>query len=233
MPPKAPLDSTATASPTEHRQFTLTTPIPPLLVYCLNANTGNAKVLDVALSFLVNSLNGYVVRRTGEGTFGKADTGPLVDDGGRWALGVDSMRACLLSIEEERVVRAQLPDTRPANGRVVALAPELKLNLHVMFAARFQQYDQGLKYLSLVLTYFQSRSSFTRSDSPDLDPRIERLVVELQTLTFEQLNQVWAFVGGKLLPSAIYKIRMVVLQDREPLAIGDPITTLNIDLGRA
>ena len=38
--------------------------------------------------------------------------------------------------------------------------------------------------------------------------------------------QVWAFIGGKQLPSVIYKVRMVALQDRQP-AVGVPITRID------
>jgi len=69
------------------------------------------------------------------------------------------------------------------------------------------------------LTYFQSRPSFTSVEYAALDPRIEKLTVELQSLNYEQLNQIWAFVGGKQLPSVIYKVRLVSLQDAMPTAI--------------
>lgn len=104
------------------------------------------------------------------------------------------------------------------------LEPELKLNLYILFAANFKIYDQALKFISYVLTYFQSHSSFTSDGYPTLDPRIKKLTVELQSLNYEQLNQVWAFIGAKQLPSVIYKVRMVVLQDEAATAIQPPIT---------
>ena len=67
------------------------------------------------------------------------------------------------------------------------------------------------------------RQSFTSDEYPALDTRIERLVVELQSLGYEQLNQIWAFIGTKQLVSAIYKFRMVVLQGQRQQAIQPPI----------
>jgi len=52
-------------------------------------------------------------------------------------------------------------------------------------------------------------------------------MVELMSLTYEQLNQVWAFVGGKQLPSVIYRVRMIVLQDVEQSSIQPPITKMS------
>ncbi|MEP7120319.1 MAG: DUF4255 domain-containing protein [Byssovorax sp.] len=171
-------------------------------------------MLDVALTFLVNNFNAYLMARTG-GDFGKAELSRLVNDQGKWAIDQDHIGATLINIEEERVLKEQVPETRYVNGRHVVLAPPLRLNLHVLFAANLKQYDQALKYLSYVLTYFQAHPSFTQAEHPDLDPRIDRLVVELLSLTYDQLNQVWTFIGGKQLPSAAYKIRMLVLQDPE------------------
>jgi len=123
-------------------------------------------------------------------------------------------------------MRAQLPETITSAGKHVVLEPKLKLNLHVLFAAKFQKYDEGLRSLSLVLTFFQSHLTFTNSAYPGLDPRIERLAVELQSLSYEQLNQVWAYLGAKHLPSAIYKIRLVALQDVAPVAVQQPVAEL-------
>ena len=89
--------------------------------------------------------------------------------------------------------------------------PELKLNVYVLFGANFKLHDEALKFLSLVLLYFQSRA-FTSEQYPGLAQRIGKITVELQSLAYDQLTQIWAFIGGKQLPSVVYKVRMVVLQ---------------------
>ena len=182
-------------------------------------------MLDVALKFLTDELNGYLLVRTGA-SFGEVEVGKLVDDNGKWAVKEDHVGVAVINLEEERTLKSQLPETTYVGGRNVVLEPELKLNLHVLFAANFKQYDVALRYVSHVLTFFQAHSSFTRDDHPGLDTRIERLTAELQSLTYEQLNQVWAFIGGKQLPSAVYKVRLVALQDVEPATIAPPLTTI-------
>jgi hypothetical protein len=54
---------------------------------------------------------------------------------------------------------------------------------------------------------------------------------KLQSLSYEQLNQMWGFIGGKQLPSVIYKFRMVIVQDTEPSAYLPPVTAITTDLG--
>lgn len=182
-------------------------------------------MIDVAAAFLVRELNAYMLARTGT-AFGAAVVSRIVADNGKWAVPDDQVGVALASVEEERALRSQLPQSILADGRQVVLEPELKLNLNLLFAANFKQYDQGLRQLSLVLTFFQSHGTFTRERYPALDSRIEKLGVDLVSLTFEQLNQLWAFVGAKQLPSALYRVRMVVLQDLQPAGAEPPITRI-------
>ncbi len=189
-------------------------------------------MLDVALKFLTAELNGYLLTRTG-GDFGSAQLGRLVDDTGKWAVKEDHLGIALVNLEEERTTRSQVPEPRLVNGREILVEPVLKLNLLVLVAANFKQYDVGLKYLALALTFFQSHPLFTRLRSPGLDPRIERMAADLQSPGFEQLNQLWAAIGGKQLPSALYRVRLVVVQDDEPLRIGPPITRVDTVLAGA
>jgi hypothetical protein len=190
-------------------------------------------MLDIALNFLTAELNSYLVARGARKAtdeIGKVEIGRLVDDTGKWAITDDHIGASLIHVEEDRIMKSQLPEATLMGGRQVVLEPKLKLNLHVVFAAKFQKYDEALRSLSLVLTYFQSHLSFTPATHSALDARIERLTVELQSLTYEQLNQVWTFIGGKQLPSAIYKVRMVALQDLEPRSIELPVSEIQTTL---
>ena len=182
-------------------------------------------MLDVALKFLVDELNTYLLTRT-DSDFGQAELCKLVDDSGKWAVTEDHVGASIISIEEERTFRSQLPERTYVDGKHVVLEPELKLNLHIMFAANFKNYDQGLKYISHVLTFFQAHANFTHAQYPNLDSDIQKLTAELQSLSYEQLNQVWAFIGGKQLPSVLYKVRMVVLQDIEQRSVEPPLTEI-------
>jgi len=183
-------------------------------------------MLDVALKFLARQLNAYLLSRTGS-AFGEVEIGRLVDDAGKWAVKEDHIGAALVNVEEERALKNQRPETVFVNGANVVLEPALKLNLHVVFAANFQRYDHALHYISHVLTFFQSHPSFTQDRYADLDPQIERLNAELLSLGYEQLNQLWAFIGGKQLPSAVYKVRLIALQDVEPITVQPPVTAVD------
>jgi hypothetical protein len=190
-------------------------------------------MLDVALTFLTNELNSYIIARTGPGV--SAELSRIVDDAGRYVLS-EPNGVYLVAVEEERAFRAQLPSITHSNGHNIERAPELQLNLYVMFAAAVNAsannngYRTALTHLGLVLTFFQSHSVFTADRYAALDPNLAKLTVELVSLTFEQLNQVWAAIGAKQLPAVLYKIRTVLVQDSEPTGLQVPITSIHSTL---
>lgn len=188
-------------------------------------------MLDVALQFLKGELDTYLTTRTGLDT-SKITLSRIVDDSGKYAVPVDSVGVSIINIEEERVLKSHLPEYTYVNGQHVVSEPDLKLNLYVMFTANFQTYSEGLKYLSYVLVYFQSHPAFTQQDYPALDARIDKLVMELQSPSFDQLSQIWTFIGGKQLPSLLYKLRMLVLEPDAPTGVQPPITSINTVLHR-
>lgn len=186
-------------------------------------------MVDDALKFIAEEVNAYLQRRTGS-TLGLVELGPLVDDKGSWLVAQDSLRLSLFLIEEERTLRERTPERMNAGMRELVLPPPLRLNLTVVFAGRFQQYAQALRHLSHVLTCLHARPIFTPADFPGMPVGLDRLTTELVSYTPEQLNQMWACIGAKQLPSAVYRLRMVVLQDTEPLGSRVPITTIQADL---
>ncbi|MFT3734737.1 MAG: DUF4255 domain-containing protein [Rhodocyclaceae bacterium] len=193
-------------------------------------------MLDQAIRFLADTANTHLRNRGLTSTnVGEVIVGQLVDDTGKWAIAPDNIGMTLVNIEEDRVMRSQLPDYAYVGGSQVLLQPELKLNLTVLFHARpsvgIGKYEQSLRFLSNLLTFFQAHPVFTPDEYPALDPHIDKLLVEMLALSTEQLNQIWAYLGSKYLPSVAYRVRMVVLQDIEPLAIGKPITDIETALG--
>ena len=185
-------------------------------------------MLDVAIEFLKGELNTFLLTRTNSDAVA-VKLSKVVDETGKYAI-VEEIAVSVINVEEERIVKSHLPDYQYVGGQHRILEPPLKLNLYLLFAANFKLYDQALKYISYLLSYFQTHPSFNANEYPALDPRIEKLVVELQSLTYEQLNQVWAYVGGKYLPSVIYKVRMVILQDETAVAIQPPLNKLQTNL---
>lgn len=184
-------------------------------------------MLDSAIRFLADELNLYLKRQTASGVV-EVVPGGLTDDAGKWAVAEGGIGLALVNVEEERVLRAQVPEHTLQFGRLVARQPDLQVNLQVIFAVRPRagSYLPALKYLSYILTYFQARPVFTNDEYPALDAEISKLSVELLSYGPEQLNHLWAYLGTKYLPSAVYRVRLLALQDSAPFVVGSPITTI-------
>jgi len=128
-----------------------------------------------------------------------------------------AVSALLLNIEQEGILRNADPyHALASNGTHLEVQPEVRLNLFVLFAARFKQYEQGLDYLSRIIQYFQNHRIFNAQNAPELDTQIERLILELKTLPFSEQNEIWNALRTTYHPSVLYKVRMLIFRDDAP-----------------
>lgn len=138
----------------------------------------------------------------------------------------------LVNLEQEFALRGGDPyRLQLADGTTQRTQPPVHLNLYLLFAARFKDYEQGLRYLSLILQFFQSRRVLDHDNSPRLSSRIEKIVMELVTLPLSEQHNLWGLLRVPLQPALLYKARMVVYQDEEGSAI-PPITEVQLRIQR-
>jgi hypothetical protein len=123
----------------------------------------------------------------------------------------------LIRIEEDHALRPpDLYARATADGTRVKVEPEIRLNLYVLFVARFpDDYIRSLRNLSSVIRYFQSHRVFNAENSPELAEPLAQLNVELITPSFAEQNEIWGALRTAYQPSALYKVRLVVFQDTE------------------
>lgn len=118
----------------------------------------------------------------------------------------------LVNVEEDRVSKQQENYVKSIVSTRYK-SPPLFLNLYMLVAVNRNNYGQSLSWLSHVLQFFQFQNVFTPITHPSLDSRILKLIVELHSLNFEQINHLWSTLGGKYLPSVMYKVRQVTLDE--------------------
>jgi Pvc16 N-terminal domain len=123
----------------------------------------------------------------------------------------------LIRIEEESVLRPADRYARvSAEGARQKVEPEIRLNLYLLFVARFpDDYGRALQHLSGIIRYFQNHRVFNAANSPELKEDIAQLVVELLTPSFSEQNEIWGSLRSAYQPSALYKVKMVVFQDED------------------
>ncbi len=126
----------------------------------------------------------------------------------------------LVNIEQETSLRNTDPYLRGApEAGLRRLQPEIRLNLYVLFVARFKAYEQGLNLLALVIRYFQRHRALDHASTPALSPQIDRLLLELVTPPLAEQNEIWSALRIHYHPSLLYRVRMVVLRDAEGVAV--------------
>lgn len=198
-------------------------------------------MIHSSLAFLTNELNQYLKLRTGSPTVNRVFLTSVATESSGVVIPDKSLGVSLINIEEERAYKDQQSSRINDRGNVEYLNPEIKLNLYILISANFQDtvesdssddYVEGLKQLSYVISFFQAKNVFTPDNSPNLaefDPNLQKLVVELYSYSFEQLYNFWSVVGTKYLPSVLYKVRMVTFQEREFFDSSIPIEKISID----
>lgn len=133
------------------------------------------------------------------------------------APGVDALEdhliLTLINVEEESTLRNNFP-MQQIGSSFVTQSPTLFLNLYLLFAANFTQYREALKRIGYVIQFFQANKRIAVSDPATGGPF--DLYFTMHNIGFENLNNLWTVLGGKYLPSVLYKVRLVAVQETPP-----------------
>ena len=195
-------------------------------------------MIDLTLKFLTDEINQYLVQQPNlvlndmSLVMGNASR---IFDTDTSAVDVSMANKAVLSlvnVEEDRISRHQEAFTRSLTG-VTYAQPPILLNLYVLFVMNQRNYETATRWLSYIIRFFQHQPVFTPLTHPALNGGITQLNVDLHTLNFEQSNQLWSMLGGKYLPSALYKIRQVSVDEAATEAGGGYIRSITInDFGK-
>jgi hypothetical protein len=137
----------------------------------------------------------------------------------------DTVVITLLNVEEEATLKNRSWYTRttvsedPLLYDVKKQNPSAYLNLYLMIAANRNAYDKSLTDISKVIEIFQTHNVLEYVDSKANKNFTFR--IELHSIPFEQLSYIWGLLGGKVMPSALYKVSVVKIE-----AIGE--TNINL-----
>jgi hypothetical protein len=87
----------------------------------------------------------------------------------------------------------------------------LSLNIFVLFSCYFSNsnYSESIRFLDLILTYFEENPTLN-AVGPFQD-KVNNIKIEIETYNVEKAHNIWTTLGAKYIPSAMYKIRMIVV----------------------
>ena len=130
----------------------------------------------------------------------------------------DTVILSLINLQEETTLK-NFPNKHIESDRVHYKNPIVNLNLFVLFSANRATYVQSLSDISTVIEFFQGKKVFTQANSVynRLDPTLEgignfKFTIDLYTPSFEELNFIWGTLGGRQLPSVLYKLSLVKIE---------------------
>lgn len=176
-------------------------------------------MIDKALTILKDELTAYFTAKGDDAVNVLIDNIGMLETSSGTAL-ADNVIISLVNIEEESTLKNQSPLKRFPFGTANYENAPVYLNLYILITSNYfgERYLDALKRLSLIIQFVQSKVTFSTgttssgSTNPANEPEV-RFTMELYTLTFEQINHLWGSLGGRQVPFAMYKLRLVAITE--------------------
>ncbi|WP_428223913.1 Pvc16 family protein [Flavobacterium sp.] len=139
----------------------------------------------------------------------------------------------IVNIEEDKTLKNQSVYIASSNNQT-DVSRYKKPTQHLILSLLFSSYNKdlskyldGINKLKNVIYFFQQNNSFYyKDDHSELityatfltktDSQKEhyfKTTIEAISLTSEQLNQMWSYLGSKYMPSMLYKMRLCFIQE--------------------
>ncbi|HPS12971.1 MAG TPA: DUF4255 domain-containing protein [Prolixibacteraceae bacterium] len=142
----------------------------------------------------------------------------------------------LINTEEEATLK-NIPNFIVKEGKTEYKNPPVHLNLFLLISANCDTYDKSLRCISKIIQFFQGKKVFTSANTVYNRDNVAfdvfdsfKFIMELYSPTFEELNYVWGTLGGRQLPSAIYKIQLIQIEQDKKLAESEVIVKISGNL---
>lgn len=172
-------------------------------------------MIDKAMNFVVGELNNVLLARY-QSSENLAILSSISNPDGTLPPGIENkIVLSLINVEREAAASGGTWPMRNNGGETPGrTSPPLSLNLLLLITASFSSnYGEALRFLSSTLGFFQGKPSFNAQNSAGFPAEIEKLSMELVNLSIHELNNVWAILGAKYMPSVVYKMRMLSIQE--------------------
>jgi len=142
----------------------------------------------------------------------------------------------LLNLQEESALK-NTPTFKVRDGKTEYKNPPVHLNLFLLISANCDTYDKSLRCISKTIQFFQGKKVFTSTNTVYNRTNVAfdvldyfKFILEIYTPSLEELNYVWGTLGGRQLPSVIYKIQLLEIDQDIKLATSGVITHIAGDL---
>ncbi|HSD13518.1 MAG TPA: DUF4255 domain-containing protein [Flavobacterium sp.] len=168
-----------------------------------------------------------------------------LNDGDQFLLNKSTIILSLVNIEEEKILRNHsLYKEYPGNGNTVEKykKPTQNLILSLLFTSYVRNqdsYSEGLDKLEYIIKCLQHNNVFYYDDLNLLEQTevteiqsksMNKLILDLVSLKSDQLNQMWSYLGSRYMPSVLYTMKMIAVQNENNLPTYPVIDKAKIQL---
>lgn len=176
-------------------------------------------MISEALSSIVGLINEYILPGYTDEPLVLANISK-VNDGDEFSQGIaDKLVLSIVNIEEDKIAKSPEHFIRE-NNLIKYKNPAIHLNFTLLFAATHNDYAKAIGMLEKVVRFFQIKYVFTPADTPVIDEAnqlndflIEKMIFDWVNLNLEQVHQLWTTLGGHYMPSVIFKLRMITIDE--------------------
>lgn len=123
----------------------------------------------------------------------------------------------LINIQEEFTLK-NIPNHRINGTSVTYKNHKVYVNLYILFTVNKNSYEESLKILNEIISFFQGKKVFTHENTNlkgidgVTDIKKFKFITEIYTPSFEELNHIWGTLGGKQYPSVLYKLSLLEIE---------------------
>jgi hypothetical protein len=160
-----------------------------------------------------------------------------LNDGDEFLQNKSSMILSLVNIEEDKTLKNQsLYKEYSGNGNSIEKykKPSQNLILSLLFTSYNKDqnnYSEGLDKLEYIIKclqynnvfYYDDTNLFEQTEVSEIQAKtMNKIILDLVSLKSDQLNQMWSYLGSRYMPSVLYSMRMIRVQNETNLPT-DPI----------
>ena len=168
-------------------------------------------MIDLTLKLIADRLNAHL-----SALFSVSEElvaiGPLSDSEGKPT--AESRNRLTLFITN--IAHDTVPRSHGKRALSVGQQPPVHLDIYFMLASGHDPeiYSEGLKLISAALMFFQANPVMTPRSAPEMPVGMEQLSIEIANLQAQEVGQLWGNLGGRYVPSVMFKVRSVLIDAR-------------------
>lgn len=170
--------------------------------------TSQQNMISKAIQFITNHLNEYFKGQSAIAEDTVIASSLMNLDGSISDTIENKIVLSVINIEEEKSMRNSIDPAKSFHGT------PLHLNLYLLLTANYisENYAEGLKNLSEIMSVFERTPLFDRQNFPGMPVEFSRMTLEIKNLSLEDMGAIWSAIGAKHQPSVLYKVRIAMLQ---------------------